>query len=277
MIETIAKLLALAEGAKTEEEAAAAFGKAQALASKYSLDIAVAAARTEPAKREVPETRTLDVGARRQHKNKPLIRLASRIADANDIDLLIYASSTKIIATGMPSDLDTFERLWASIGVTMVAQGDALIRDKNADWRKETRHVQEGGSYWGNGGWVEKPMSAQSARMSFYDGFTSVVGDRLAQARDEAVTQAQADHFHNDGAPADSADNLPSSMALVIKEKKVEVAEAQATWYRDNFGGKPRGTWNGRSSASHSRSAYGAGRSAGSRANLGGTRGAVSA
>ena len=273
MIDKIAALLALAEGAATEEEAAAAFGKAQAIAAKYSLDLSVAQARAGKDKvKEEPETRIIEIGKRRQHSNKPLIWLFSTISQNNDVSLLIQNDSTKVYATGMPSDLDNVEALFVAISTDMVARGDRLVRDKNADWRHEVRLVVNP-DQWSGPYYIEKPMTAQSARSSFYDGYRAVVGERLREARAKAEEQAQTDHFHNEQPVGDSGDNLPSSMALVLKDKRAAVAEAQDDWHLRTYGRRVgRGSWKGQSNTSHSRSGYSAGREAGARANLSGRR-----
>jgi Protein of unknown function (DUF2786) len=277
VIERIAKLLALAEAASTPAEAEAAFAKAQELASRHAIDLEVARIRqADRNKREVPTTRTTTIGIKGQHANKPLILLYSTIAQNNDISLLIAADSTTIYATGFESDLNVADALWASLATTMVKFGDALVKDKNAEWRTETTRV------WSDSLWryEEKPVTGQGARRAFYDGFTSRIGERLYQARKEAVVEAESRHFHADASGEAVAEiegsNLPSSMALVLKDKKNEVVEAQEAWFQDRYG-RPRrsrrGGWSGGSNARTSSSARAAGRAAADNVSLSGRRG----
>jgi hypothetical protein len=270
MLDKIAKLLALAEAAGTSEEAEAAFAKAQSLASRYAIDLEVARRAAAPKAREVPTTRTVTIGEKGKRANKPLILLYSRIADANDVELLIASNSTMVYATGMPSDLDHVEAMWSGLATTMVRLGDQLIRDKNAPWRSETARVFNERTWE----YEEKPVSGQGARRSFYDGFIGRIGERLRDARLEAVKEA--DHFHNDGEQAAAGDESGAvhGMALVLKEKRAEVEEAQWAWYERNYGKRrrPRGGWSGRSSGTHSGTARAAGHAAANRASLSGRK-----
>jgi len=276
VIERIAKLLALAEAASTTAEAEAAFAKAQELASRHAIDLEVARVRqADRNKREVPTTRTITIGIKGTHANKPLVLLYDAIARNNDISVLIAADSTTIYPTGFPSDLDAADALWASLAVTMTKFGDALVKDKNAEWRTETTRVWSDRTY----AYEEKPVTGQGARRAFYDGFTDRISTRLAEARREAVVEAEARHFTDDAAEIEAAagaDNLPSSMALVLKEKKAEVVEAQEAWFQDRYG-RPRrsrrGGWNGGSNSRRSSTARAAGWAAGGNASLSGQRG----
>lgn len=271
MIDKIAKLLALAENAGTEAEAEAAFAKAQALASAHAIDLEVARRAAAPAKRETPIKRTIQIGEKGKHANKPLINLFSAVAHANDVELLIAFNSTYVIAHGMPSDIDMTEAVWSSLAAAMVRFGNAHVKNPDAAWRKEIVSV------WSDRKWdyIEKPVTAQGARRSFYDGFTSRIGMRLIEARDASIQKADADHFHNsgaDGAAGGGGENLPSSMALVLKEKRAEVREFMYDDYRRKYGRAPRGSWNGGSNAAFSGSSRSAGSAAADRVNLSGRR-----
>ena len=271
MIERIAKLIALAENASTVAEAEAAFAKAQELATRHAIDLEVARRAAAPKQRETPTQRNIRVGEKGKHANKPLINLYSRIADSNDVTILIARDSTYIIGHGMPSDLDAVDALWVSLATTMTRFADALVRDKNAEWRTETVQV------WNEREWryEDKPVSGQGARRSFCDGFIQRIGERLRDARKAAVAEADT-HFHHDATVAvtGGADNVPSSMALVLKEKKVEVESYMWSQYEQKYGRKrPRGGWNGGSNATGSYSARSAGSRAADHVNLSGRRG----
>lgn len=270
MIDRIAKLIALAEAAGTEAEATAAFEKAQELAARHNLDLTVARARQQDKqKREQPVTRSMRIGDRGTRSNASLVLLYSAIARANDVSVLIANDSTQVFGTGYPSDLDAVEALWASLATTMTRFGDALVRDKHADWRNETVRV------WSDAEWdyVDKKVSGQGARRAYYDGFVHRIGERLREVRAAADRAAETRHFHDDAPVHDTQDHLPSSMALVLKEKKQEVEQAQDAWYTSRYGKRRAGSWKGgRSTATHSTSARAAGKAAADRASLSGRR-----
>lgn len=272
----IAKLLTLAENAGTEAEAHAAFAKAQELASRHAIDLELARRAAAPKQRQTPTKRRITIGEKGKHANKPLVNLLLKIADANDVECLISAQSTYVVAFGMPSDIDAAEAMWASLATTMTRFGDQHVRDKNAAWRSETVTV------WNNRDWeyVTKPISAQSARRSFFDGFVSRIGVRLMEAREASIKQAD-EHFHNSGEPVaavtgSSDANLPSSMALVLKEKRQEVNAYLYDDFRRQYGRAPRASYNGGSNGQHSASSSRAGRAAADRVDLGGRRGIAS-
>ena len=280
MIERIAKLLALAEGASTVEEAEAAFQKAQALASKHAIDLELARVKAAPKERERPIKKTIRVGERGKRSNASFVSLFLTIGSANDVQCLIAHNSTYVIAHGLPSDIEKAELLWASLAPVLVKFGDAHVRDPHAAWRSETSTVRvtvKNPGYYGSttSYWEEKPVSGQGARRSFYEGFISRIGQRLREAKKEAIREAE-EHFHGEDQPVAQIDGstLPSSLALVLKSKKAEVAEFLDAEYIREYGHKPRGSWRGGSSnGTHSSSSHSAGRAAADRANLGGRRG----
>lgn len=251
MLERIAKLLALAEGAATPEEAEAAFAKAQLLASKHAIDLELARVAAAPRERQRPERRYISVGERGKRSNGALVNLYLRIAAANDVECRIAADSTYVVGIGMPSDLDACEALWLALSHVMVRFGDALVRDKGAAWRSETTYNSDARLV---------PVSAAGARRSFYDGFTSRIGERLREARKAAVAEVQA---------SDAAVNLPSSMALVMVQKRDEVRAYEKQLYP----GRARQWRGGGSSGTRSGSAHAAGRAAADRASLSAQRG----
>jgi hypothetical protein len=274
MIERIAKLIALAESASTVEEAEAAFAKAQQLASKYAIDLEVARQQAAPKARQTPITRTIRIGEKGKRANASLIELFTTIGSANDVHCLIAHNSTWVEAHGMPSDLDNTEALWSSLAATMTRFADAHVRDKNAPWRSETVYVPSN-DYYRSGEF--KPVSGQGARKSFNEGFTWRISARLREARKASIEEA--DHFHAEqhAAIENGSDNLPSSMALVLKDKSTEVKAHMWAEYERKYGKRRPGSWRGgRSNGTRSSSANAAGASAADRASLQGRK-AVSA
>jgi hypothetical protein len=276
MLERIAKLIALAENASTVAEAEAAFAKAQELASRHSIDLEVARQAAAPKERETPIMRVVRIGEKGKRSNPVLINLFSSIGSANDVQILIAHNSTFVEAYGLPSDIDTVEALWASLAITMTRFADAHVKDKNAPWRSET--YEEYNRYtWG---YEVKKVTGQGARRSFCDGFTGRIGTRLRQARDTSIQEADR-HFHDEAVAAGEieggSDNLPSSMALVLKDKRKEVDEFMDADYKRRWGNRKAGAWRGgRSSGTSSSSSRSAGRDAADRASLSSRRGIAS-
>jgi Protein of unknown function (DUF2786) len=264
MIERIAKLIALAEAASTVEEAEAAFAKAQAIASKYAIDLEVARQQAAPKARQTPVTRTVRIGEKGKRSNAPLILLFTTIGSANDVHCLIAHNSTFVEASGFPSDLDNVEAIWSSLAVVMTRFADAHVKDKNAAWRSETDYDWHTGEC--------KPVTGQGARRSFNEGFTWRIGDRLRDARKESIQEADTAHA-DDLALDGGSENLPVSMALVLKDKSAEVEAHQWAEYERKYGKRRAGSWRGgQSSGTRSSSSNSAGAAAADRASLQGRR-----
>src|SRR5688500_11288237 len=100
----IGKMLRQAEAdGTTPAEAEAFFATAQALASKNSIDLAVArqtVAHNE--KREEPVQRRVSFDAARNTK-KHFVNLYHRIAEVNDVQINIFHDSTGVLPFGFPS------------------------------------------------------------------------------------------------------------------------------------------------------------------------------
>ena len=272
MLEKIGKLLAAAEGAKTQAEAEAFFEKAQALASVHAITLAEAAMFSESKqKRETPIRETVTVGKSGAHVNRHLVWLMSGIAAANDVKMNIAYNSTFVVLFGMPSDIEVCKLLWTNIATQMVRLGDGYIRE--GSWRGETVYrPKRVKTYWGwDEEWANRPITAQSARASYYQGFTNSVGERLSAQRAKAVKERE-EHWHE---TADvQAENVTTSddgkslsrTALAIREKELAVKE----FYDEKS--DARGSWKGRGSTSFSSSGYSRGAKDGSNVNLSGAK-----
>jgi hypothetical protein len=114
---------------------------------------------------------------------------------------------------------------------------------------------------WSESRYSYIPMTKQSARKGFYEGFTSTISERLFAANRKATQEATV---------------AEPGTELVLRNKKDEVKD-----YFESQTGR-LGRWKGASS-SQSRSGYSAGSHAGRSASLGtsagigGGRGAISA
>ena len=237
LVDRVGKLLAQAEGTDNEHEAAAFVERAQQLATEHAVDLELARARQrdrqsrgggEPLVQE-----RLDVGQRGRRGNRHRVLLYAVVAAANDVLVNVAHDSTYVLGFGHRADLDVVERLWTSLAVQMTAAAQRRMD------RGEHRDGRVAGLSW---------------RLSFYDGFTEAVGQRLQQARDRVIEQAR---------PAAAAGE--PSAALVLREKGERVksfyegaSSARGSW---------RGAWSGRTQSSSQAAA--SGRADGQRADLG--------
>lgn len=279
-LDLIAKLLRQAEGTTHEAEASAFMERAQTLATRHSIDLAMARSHTAKAeKREEIEERTVVLGERGQNGLAKYVDLFNRIAQANDCRILVAADSTRVYVHGFPSDIEVVETLYASLVYQMVAAANAYLA--TGEYKSE--------KVWVEGRWKKtgardyygyreeefvpghyKPVHGKTARASFYSGFTGRIGTRLRLAKMAAEQEAvKADEQAREAAVAapEDATNLPVSTALVLQEKKAEVDAHMAEYKRTH----KIGTWRGGSRTSaHSSSASGAGSRAANSANIGG-------
>jgi len=293
-LDLIAKILAKAERTNHESERDMLFSRAQTLASRHSIDLALARQHTAKAEqREQPEERTVVIGASRTKGLARLVRLFVNIADINDVKCLIAGDSTVVYAYGFPSDIEVVEALYASLSVQMVHAADRYIRSGE----HKSEMVRKPGHYkWvtcseddlygverfnpTTGGWTyrkqvwvdgeEKPISGHTARQNFYVGFVNRITARLRAAHNEAVKDAETEErgpvAEIAAAPLQSAPetpNLPTSVALALVEKQTAVDEFYEAEKKRQ---KVRGSWGGeRRSNRNSTVSHGA-RKAGDRA-----------
>jgi hypothetical protein len=249
----------MAEGAKTGEEAAAFFGKAQSLATAPEISLAEARAHQPEGTREQPVQRMVTVGRPRQQANRHYLRLLIALARSNGCEIGLYNNNTAAVLYGLPSDIATIERMFAAIAPQMVRLGEDYLR--RGRWRGETAFDTRAG--------VPRPVTRQGARASFYHGFADTLARRIRlaalEARQEAerAERARSAHFHDDADAGSGAVEAPTSVALALRAKEVEV-RAFAKQY---LGG---GTWRGnRTPDAVARAAYRAGDRAAQRVRLG--------
>jgi hypothetical protein len=237
LVDRVGKLLAQAEGTDNEHEAAAFVERAQQLATEHAVDLELARARQRDRRTrgggEPLVQERLDIGQRGRRGNRHRVLLYAVVAAANDVLVNVAHDSSYVLGFGHRSDLDVVERLWSSLAVQMTA---AAQRRMDCG---EHRAAGVAGLSW---------------RLSFYDGFTEAVGQRLQQARERAIEQVR---------PAATAGE--PSAALVLREKGERVksfydsaSSARGSW---------RGAWSGRTQSSSAATA--SGRADGQRADLG--------
>lgn len=268
----IGALLLKAEATDNEHEADAYMAAAQRLSTQYQIDMEVA--RLAHGSRQAPPTpviRRIVIGEAGKRGLFTYVKLFSSIARPNGVKVDIAQNSTYVIAYGFDTDVDTVEMLYNSLLTQMVTASAAYIR--SGQFREEKIEgwvIEKHWSEW-SGRWVKQPVwgvkkiTALTARLSFQEAFARRIGQRLIEAKREAVEQAPVQ------ASGQSAE-------LVLVGREVAVAEH----YKANS--RARGSYKGgagrQNQSSYARSAGdNAGRSARIHTTtaIGGQRKAVSA
>lgn len=230
MLARIAALLRQAEGTDNAHEAEAFMAAAQRLATATSIDLAVA--RAHSASRtaaQVPIQRTITIGEPGTRGLRTYVQLFAGIAAANDVRCDVASNSTFVYAYGFPEDIDASHALYASLVVQMVRACDLYLSSG-----------------------AHRPTPTITARLNFQLAFGARVGQRLAEAREDAKREATKDRKTAPGT------------ALALRNKEVELRDH----YRQTS--QARGTWQAsRASAGYSSAARRAGDKAGRNARLG--------
>lgn len=257
IVDKISKLLVLAEQAPTQEERDAYMTKVQVLATTAQVDLEEARQRqADKTKREVPERRTLTLYDRWAYGPKPrnlpfMVSLIASLSFPNSVSVEIYQDNHAVLLYGFPSDIDVVETLFGSVSVQMVAAADTALKNgehkKIMDWNSRTGFVD-----------------GRVFRSSFYRGFTSAVGEKACEARQEALRAHDAQRDHVVGTSSVEGQEAVTTFGaeIVIRNKEVEVADFKKSVSR------ARGAYKG-SNAGYNSGAASRGRSAGQRANLG--------
>ena len=259
LMDKIGALLLKAERSDNEHEQDAFFKKAQQLATLASIDLEAARLRQETKeKRETPEARHVKLFEfnDRSQTRAYFCNLFIAIGQANDLEFLIGNRSHFVVAHGYPSDIDVTEALYQSLSLQMVQSAEQYLKRK--EYRNEMvetdRHSLFGPT-WGSVSVGYKPMDGRTARRNFYDGFRYRIAERLQEAKKEAI----------DSVETVDTDSGTESTALVLKRKTDEVKD----FYQSKLP-KRVGSWRGSNTNRRSAASLAAGKSAGSRARMGG-------
>lgn len=268
VIAKVAKALALADGASTDEERDNALRVAGRIAADNSIDLAIARqALAKEQKREEPTTKTIRVGEARKQLNAVWCELVMAIGRSQDLKFNIAHNSLYVIAFGMPSDIEMTEAMFAHLSVQMVDACEQYLATD--EWRDEIVTVWNAKEYE----WVTKKVDKRVVKRRFYEAFSSRVGARLAEAR-RASEQA---HVRRDAeakqimAGTNISENgesaAPAGTELVLRKKREEV---NAHYSRTS---NARGSWKGNAhNTAQSSRGSAAGRRAGDNASLSGQR-----
>lgn len=230
MLARIAALLRQAEGTDNAHEAEAFMAAAQRLATATSIDLAVARSHTDKRTRaQTPVQRTIIIGNAGTRGLRTYVQLFVVIAAANDVKCDVASNSTFVHAYGFAEDIDASHALYASLVMQMVKASEAYIASG-----------------------AHRPTPTITARLNFQLAFGARIGQRLAEARDEARAAATGKH-----------DSRPGT-AIALRDKDLELSD----FYRQ--ASQARGTWRATSAtAGYSSAARRAGDRAGRRARLG--------
>ncbi|MQY23946.1 DUF2786 domain-containing protein [Nocardia macrotermitis] len=253
LLTRIGGLLRQAESTDNEHEAEAFLAAAQRLATRSSIDLAVARAHvTGRERRSTPVQRVIAIGEAGKRGLRTYVQLFVAIAAANDVRCDVARTSTQVYAYGFDSDIAACEALYASLLVQMVRASDSYI--KSGQYRSATvekiviekrygRKVQRQ---------VRAPVAAVTARLNFQMAFAARVGRRLAAVKADVEAEIQADAAATPGT------------AIALRDKELELT----SYYTRNS--EARGTWRGpQASAGYSPGARRAGDRAGRAARLG--------
>lgn len=216
----LAKLLRQAERATNEHERAAFLSKAQSLATRHSVALAVARAHTAKEEgREQPVAENYRIGERGKRGLARYVRLLLNVAHANDLRCTISHDSTAVTMHGFPSDIAVTKAIYESLLVQMVADCERHLatglRDERTVWDSARRR------------YVGRPVATITARLAFYEAYAWRIGERLDEARQAAlVTVVEPD--------------TSSETALAVRQKELDVHDFFAEALRRN---NIRGTW----------------------------------
>jgi len=254
----IAKLLRQAEGTRNEHERDAFLARAQSLATRHSVALAVARAHSaRMERRDQPVSEHYRIGERGKRGLARYVRLLVNIAHANDLRCTINSDSTAVTMYGFATDIAVTRALYESLLVQMVSDCERYLasdaRDTTVAWDRRARR------------YVERPVATITARLAFYEAYGIRIGERLQEAREEAIAAAVAQGDHGTDAERGASSG---STAVALRQKELDVHDYFAEALRRN---NIRGTWSGdrRSSMDSAPTAASEGDRAARRARLG--------
>jgi hypothetical protein len=230
MLARIAALLRQAEGTDNVHEAEAFMAAAQRLATATSIDLAVARSHTDHrTKAQMPVQRTITIGEAGTRGLRTYVQLFVVIAAANDVKCDVASNSTFVHAYGFAEDIDASHALYAGLVMQMVKASEAYIASG-----------------------AHRPTPTITARLNFQLAFGARIGQRLTEAREEALAAATKEDSNRPGT------------AIALRDKDLELKD----FYQQ--ASQARGTWRATSAtAGYSSAARRAGDRAGRRARLG--------
>ncbi|WP_019932165.1 DUF2786 domain-containing protein [Nocardia sp. BMG111209] len=253
LLTRIGGLLRQAESTDNEHEAEAFLAAAQRLATRSSIDLAVARAHVAGRERRaVPIQRMIPIGEPGKRGLRTYVQLFVAIATANDVRCDVARTSTQVYAYGFDTDIATCEALYASLLVQMVRASDQYI--KSGAYKSATVEKIVVESRWGRKVQrrVQAPVAAVTARLNFQMAFAARVGRRLSSVQADVREEALREE-----------DTAPGT-AIALRDKDIELTDFYSRT------SQARGVWRGpQESAGYSAAARRAGDRAGRAARLG--------
>jgi hypothetical protein len=257
LLTRIGGLLRQAESTDNEHEAEAFMAAAQRLATRSSIDLAVARAHIAGRERRpTPMQKVVPIGEAGKKGLRTYVQLFVAIAAANDVRCDVTRTSTQVYAYGFDTDIATCEALYTSLLVQMVRASDHYI--KSGAYKSATVEKVVVETRWGRRVQrrIQAPVAAVTARLNFQMAFADRIGRRLAQVKADVEAEAVRD----DPGSAESA----AGTALALRNKDLELTDFYSRT------SDARGTWRGpQESTGYSPAARRAGDRAGRSARLG--------
>lgn len=247
----VSKIYAQAEApGRTVEEKQAFLERAQTLATRHQIDLAILRKKQadlhEDADRERPITGKLfDLRALPNvtHRNL-VVELGSAVGRAHGAQCTIRGRSEYLTFYGFPEDIALTELMITRVTPMMFDAADDYVA---SDERKASG------------------VAATSARIAFCQSFASEVGRRLREAVRQTTEKAvEADMLEIGDGSAET-----TGTALAIRAKELEVRDYVAQEFKKQG---VRGSWKGSRSSDWGSGSYNAGKSAAKNANLFGRR-----
>ncbi|MGW5387757.1 DUF2786 domain-containing protein [Nocardia sp. NPDC003963] len=262
LLTRVGGLLRQAESTDNEHEAEAFLAAAQRLATRSSIDLAVARAHTRD--RERPNEliqRMIPIGEPGRKGLRTYVQLFVAIAGANAVRCDVARTSTQVYAYGFAADIAVCEALYSSLLVQMVRASDRYI--KSGDYRSATVEKvvveRRGGRRMRRV--TRVPVAGVTARLNFQLAFAERIGIRLAEAATEVERAATT---LDTGGAGHVSPEAAAETALALRGKEIELTD----FYTRTS--EARGTWRGpRTSTGYAPAARRAGDLAGQAARLG--------
>jgi hypothetical protein len=256
LLTRIGGLLRQAESTDNEHEAEAFMAAAQRLATRSSIDLAVARAHIAGRERRpTPMQKVVAIGEAGKKGLRTYVQLFVAIAAANDVRCDVTRTSTQVYAYGFDTDIATCEALYTSLLVQMVRASDHYI--KSGAYKSATVEKIVVETRWGRKVQrrIQAPVAAVTARLNFQMAFADRIGRRLAQVKADVEAEAV-------GADTTAAES--AGTALALRNKDLELTDFYSRT------SEARGTWRGpQESTGYSPAARRAGDRAGRTARLG--------
>ncbi len=229
LLTRIGGLLRQAESTDNEHEAEAFMAAAQRLATRSSIDLAVARAHIAGRERRpAPMQKVVAIGESGKKGLRTYVQLFVAIAAANDVRCDVTRTSTQVYAYGFDTDIATCEALYTSLLVQMVRASDHYI--KSGAYRSATVEKIVVETRWGRKvrRRIQAPVAAVTARLNFQMAFADRIGRRLAQVKADVEAEAV-------GADTTAAESAGTALALRNKDLELtdfysRISEARGTW-----------------------------------------------